>query len=122
MPFRCQVYFKDRCILNAPLSDEAKKIAAEAPAPAPLPCAGKEGNTPPSAAAAAAAAAPAASTSTAAASSGDPRFDLLRSVGEECVTEADLKNLLAKKPEFILYDGFEPSGRMHIAQVALGGW
>lgn len=44
------------------------------------------------------------------------KFDLVRSVGEECVTEAELKNLLAKKPNFILYDGFEPSGRMHIAQ------
>ena len=39
-----------------------------------------------------------------------------RSVGEECVTEADLRNLLVKKPAFVLYDGFEPSGRMHIAQ------
>uniref|UniRef100_A0A6B2KYW3 tyrosine--tRNA ligase n=1 Tax=Arcella intermedia TaxID=1963864 RepID=A0A6B2KYW3_9EUKA len=27
-----------------------------------------------------------------------------------------MKNLLLKKPNFILYDGFEPSGRMHIAQ------
>ena len=38
------------------------------------------------------------------------------SVGEECVTPAELKNLLIKKPNFVLYDGFEPSGRMHIAQ------
>mmetsp|Transcript_89835 Transcript_89835/g.256848 ORF Transcript_89835/g.256848 Transcript_89835/m.256848 type:complete len:544 (-) Transcript_89835:417-2048(-) len=43
-------------------------------------------------------------------------FDLVRSVGEECVTEDDLRNLLQKKPAFRLYDGFEPSGRMHIAQ------
>ncbi len=45
------------------------------------------------------------------------RFDLVRSVGEECVTDSELRNLVAKKPGFILYDGFEPSGRMHIAQV-----
>jgi tyrosyl-tRNA synthetase len=46
------------------------------------------------------------------------RFRLLRSVGEECVTEADLTQLVSKKEHFRLYDGFEPSGRMHIAQVA----
>ena len=45
------------------------------------------------------------------------KYDLVRSVGEECVTDSELRNLVAKKPGFILYDGFEPSGRMHIAQV-----
>jgi hypothetical protein len=44
------------------------------------------------------------------------RFELLRSVGEECVQDSELRNLLEKKPGFRLYDGFEPSGRMHIAQ------
>lgn len=45
------------------------------------------------------------------------KFEVLRSIGEECVTEADLRTLLGKKPDsFRLYDGFEPSGRMHIAQ------
>eukprot|EP00516_Mucochytrium_quahogii_P006577 CAMPEP_0203754360 /NCGR_PEP_ID=MMETSP0098-20131031/7959_1 /ASSEMBLY_ACC=CAM_ASM_000208 /TAXON_ID=96639 /ORGANISM=" , Strain NY0313808BC1" /LENGTH=736 /DNA_ID=CAMNT_0050645319 /DNA_START=214 /DNA_END=2420 /DNA_ORIENTATION=- len=44
------------------------------------------------------------------------RFGIVRSVGEECVTEDDLRNLLSKKENFRLYDGFEPSGRMHIAQ------
>lgn len=46
----------------------------------------------------------------------EQKFDLVRSVGEECVTEPELKNLLTRKPNFFLYDGFEPSGRMHIAQ------
>lgn len=46
----------------------------------------------------------------------EERFRLLRSVGEECQTEEELRNLLVKKPNFVLYDGFEPSGRMHIAQ------
>lgn len=41
----------------------------------------------------------------------------MRSIGEECIQEDELRNLLAKKPEPICYDGFEPSGRMHIAQV-----
>ena len=44
------------------------------------------------------------------------KFGLVRSVGEECVTDSELRNLLLKKPNFVLYDGFEPSGRMHIAQ------
>ncbi|CAD7942719.1 unnamed protein product [Amoebophrya sp. A120] len=47
----------------------------------------------------------------------DPKFSLLRSVGEECQSEPELRALLAEKPrDFVLYDGFEPSGRMHIAQ------
>ena len=41
---------------------------------------------------------------------------MVRGVGEECVSEPELRNLLQKKPNFVLYDGFEPSGRMHIAQ------
>mmetsp|Transcript_10487 Transcript_10487/g.33533 ORF Transcript_10487/g.33533 Transcript_10487/m.33533 type:complete len:800 (-) Transcript_10487:352-2751(-) len=65
----------------------------------------------PKAAAPAAPAAPAVSPEEA-----ERRFQLLRSVGEECVTEEDLRNLVSKKPSFRLYDGFEPSGRMHIAQ------
>jgi len=46
-------------------------------------------------------------------------FERLLSVGEECVTEAGLKKLLLQQQgtqEVRLYDGFEPSGRMHIAQ------
>ncbi|XP_042407561.1 tyrosine--tRNA ligase 1, cytoplasmic-like [Zingiber officinale] len=46
----------------------------------------------------------------------EERFALVRSVGEECIQEEELMNLLAKKPIPVCYDGFEPSGRMHIAQ------
>ncbi|XP_020570680.1 tyrosine--tRNA ligase 1, cytoplasmic [Phalaenopsis equestris] len=46
----------------------------------------------------------------------EERFALVRSVGEECIQEDELRNLLAKKLNPICYDGFEPSGRMHIAQ------
>lgn len=42
----------------------------------------------------------------------------MRSIGEECIRDDDLRNLLAKKPNPTCYDGFEPSGRMHIAQVS----
>lgn len=66
--------------------------------------------------------------------------DLLRilSVGEECISEKELKQLIVSKgrdtesyaeddaekrkdiaPRIRLYDGFEPSGRMHIAQGLL---
>lgn len=46
----------------------------------------------------------------------DEKFALVRSVGQECISEDELKNLLAKKPDIRCYDGFEPSGRLHIAQ------
>lgn len=41
------------------------------------------------------------------------------SVGEETLSEDRLLELLKKKENFICYDGFEPSGRMHIAQGIL---
>ncbi|KAG6383253.1 hypothetical protein SASPL_156999 [Salvia splendens] len=44
------------------------------------------------------------------------RYDLIRSIGEECIQEDELERLLANKPNIVCYDGFEPSGRMHIAQ------
>ncbi|KAG2440015.1 hypothetical protein HXX76_004132 [Chlamydomonas incerta] len=46
----------------------------------------------------------------------EERYKLARSVGEECINEEELRALLAKKPNVVAYDGFEPSGRMHIAQ------
>ncbi|KAK7815583.1 tyrosine--trna ligase 1 [Quercus suber] len=46
----------------------------------------------------------------------EQRYQIVRSIGEECIQEDELRNLLEKKPEPICYDGFEPSGRMHIAQ------
>nr|VDC97868.1 unnamed protein product [Brassica oleracea] len=46
----------------------------------------------------------------------EKKYNIVRSIGEECIQEDELKNLLAKKPTPICYDGFEPSGRMHIAQ------
>lgn len=46
----------------------------------------------------------------------EERFQLCLSVGEECLTPEGLRNLLEHKANPICYDGFEPSGRMHIAQ------
>jgi len=44
------------------------------------------------------------------------RLELIKQVGEEIITEQDLVKLLEKKKTPIAYDGFEPSGRVHIAQ------
>ncbi|KAK9807376.1 hypothetical protein WJX73_009080 [Symbiochloris irregularis] len=49
----------------------------------------------------------------------DEKYAICRSIGEECIQEEELRNLLAKKPNIVAYDGFEPSGRMHIAQGIL---
>ena len=44
------------------------------------------------------------------------KFEMVKSIGEECINEEELMQLLKNKPQPIAYDGFEPSGRMHIAQ------
>ncbi|MFW9779674.1 MAG: tyrosine--tRNA ligase [Candidatus Heimdallarchaeota archaeon] len=49
----------------------------------------------------------------------EQRLKLIRSVGEEIITEEDLVSLLEAKSTFKTYDGFEPSGRIHIAQGIL---
>lgn len=46
----------------------------------------------------------------------EERFQIARSVAEECINDDELKRLLNNKPNPVAYDGFEPSGRMHIAQ------
>ena len=47
------------------------------------------------------------------------RLNLIKEVGEEIITEAELKELLESKKNPVAYDGFEPSGQMHIAQGIL---
>ena len=48
------------------------------------------------------------------------RLELIKRVGEEIVTEDELKQLLEEKKNPIAYDGFEPSGtNIHIAQGLL---
>lgn len=50
----------------------------------------------------------------------DQKLSLIRQVGEEIVTEEELKHLLETKKHPIAYDGFEPSGtNIHIAQGLL---
>ena len=47
------------------------------------------------------------------------KLDLIKQVGEEIITEEDLKTLLETKQHPIAYDGFEPSAVAHIAQGIL---
>ncbi|OGK35631.1 tyrosine--tRNA ligase [Candidatus Roizmanbacteria bacterium RIFCSPHIGHO2_12_FULL_38_13] len=49
----------------------------------------------------------------------EEKLSLIKQVGEEIVTEEDLKELLKSDEQLIAYDGFEPSGQMHIAQGIL---
>jgi tyrosyl-tRNA synthetase len=47
------------------------------------------------------------------------RLKLIEEVGEEIVTGEDLQKLLEEKKYPVAYDGFEPSGNIHIAQGIL---
>ena len=49
----------------------------------------------------------------------DERVRTVMSVGEEVITVDELTALLTAREHPIVYDGFEPSGRMHIAQGVL---
>ena len=49
----------------------------------------------------------------------DERFNLISSFAQEIIEPKELKELLQKKKYLVAYDGFEPSGRMHIAQGIL---
>ncbi len=49
----------------------------------------------------------------------EERMNLIKQVGEEILTEEELRTLLETKKHPVAYDGFEPSGRIHIAQGVL---
>ena len=53
----------------------------------------------------------------------DERVDLIKEVAEELINEKELREMLIVKEksgdEIWAYDGFEPSGRIHIAQGIL---
>ena len=46
----------------------------------------------------------------------EERLKLIKEVGEEIIGEEELIELLKSNKPLIAYDGFEPSGRIHIAQ------
>jgi len=49
----------------------------------------------------------------------EEKIKLIHEVGEEIITDEDLKTLLNSDENLIAYDGFEPSGQIHIAQGIL---
>lgn len=49
----------------------------------------------------------------------EEKLNLIKQVGEEIVTEEELGQLLEKEKDLVAYDGFEPSGQIHIAQGIL---
>lgn len=49
----------------------------------------------------------------------DEKVEIIKQVGEELINEDDLRKLLEKVENPIAYDGFEPSGQIHIAQGLL---
>ena len=49
----------------------------------------------------------------------EERLELIKQVGEEIISEDELKELLSTKKNLVAYDGFEPSGNLHIAQGIL---
>ena len=46
------------------------------------------------------------------------RYALCLSIAAECIQKEELMELLMREPNPVCYDGFEPSGRIHIAQGA----
>lgn len=49
----------------------------------------------------------------------EEKIKLVKEVGEEIISEGELRELFLKKKNPIAYDGFEPSGKIHIAQGLL---
>jgi tyrosyl-tRNA synthetase len=49
----------------------------------------------------------------------EDRLSLIKEVGEEIISEDELVELLKSGKTLVAYDGFEPSGRIHIAQGLL---
>ncbi len=49
----------------------------------------------------------------------DEKLQLVHQVGEEIVQEDELVKLLGSDEQLVAYDGFEPSGQIHIAQGIL---
>merc|ERR1719445_242293 len=50
---------------------------------------------------------------------GEIRIVKVLSIAEECTSEEELRSLLKTNPNPVSYDGFEPSGRMHLGQSIL---
>ncbi len=49
----------------------------------------------------------------------DERFREIRGIAEECIHDKELHDLISKKTQIVVYDGFEPSGRLNIANCLM---
>lgn len=49
----------------------------------------------------------------------EKKLEIVKTIGEEIISEEELIDLFQQKKKIIAYDGFEPSGRIHIAQGLL---
>ncbi len=49
----------------------------------------------------------------------DEKIELIKSFADEIVTEDELRDIFKTKKRYYAYDGFEPSGQIHIAQGLL---
>ncbi|MCK5452209.1 MAG: tyrosine--tRNA ligase, partial [Candidatus Aenigmarchaeota archaeon] len=49
----------------------------------------------------------------------EDKIDLIKSFAEEIIKEDELRELFRTKKRIVAYDGFEPSGQIHIAQGLL---
>lgn len=49
----------------------------------------------------------------------EEKISLIKSIGIEIIEEKELEDLIKTNKELIAYDGFEPSGQMHLAQGIL---
>ena len=50
----------------------------------------------------------------------EKRLDYIRRVGEEIITDTELRTLLENNRHPTAYDGFEPSGLAHLRSVSSG--
>ncbi|PIN93022.1 tyrosine--tRNA ligase [Candidatus Pacearchaeota archaeon CG10_big_fil_rev_8_21_14_0_10_31_24] len=51
--------------------------------------------------------------------SADEKIESIKSFAEEIISEDELRTLFNEKKNYVAYDGFEPSGQIHIAQGLL---
>jgi tyrosyl-tRNA synthetase len=49
----------------------------------------------------------------------EEKINIIKSISEELINEEELRQLFLNKEQPVAYDGFEPSGRIHIAQGLL---
>lgn len=49
----------------------------------------------------------------------EQKISIIKQVGAEILIPEEIKGIMSQNKFIYCYDGFEPSGRMHIAQVTI---